>query len=67
MCACSRPLRWLVGKVVIASDCRNMVTSLEQGSMESYAHIVQKIGDTRRDFERCSVMKAGRRIKRRIA
>jgi hypothetical protein len=53
--------------VVIASDCHNMVTSLEQGSMESYAHIVQKIGDTRRDFERCSVMKAGRRIKRHIA
>jgi hypothetical protein len=29
-----------VRKVLIANDCRNVVTSIEDGTMGSYAHIV---------------------------
>jgi hypothetical protein len=39
-----------VRRVLIASDCRNMVTSIEQGTLGSYAHIVQEIDDSRKVF-----------------
>jgi hypothetical protein len=34
----------------VASDCKNVIKSLEEGAMGSYAHIVREIVEARADF-----------------
>lgn len=38
-------------KVMVASDCRNVVASLEQGTMGAYAHIVDEIKASTTSFQ----------------
>jgi hypothetical protein len=38
-------------KVRVASGCKNVITNLEKGTMEVYAHIVQEIHESPEDFE----------------
>ncbi|KAK1603090.1 hypothetical protein QYE76_037263 [Lolium multiflorum] len=38
-------------RVTIASDCSNVITSLRQGTMGPYAHVVREIKETEGDFE----------------
>jgi hypothetical protein len=38
-------------KVLVASDCRNVVANLEQGTMGAYAHIVDEIKASTTSFQ----------------
>jgi ribonuclease HI len=48
-------------RVLIASDCKNVVTSLEEGSREVYAKIVEEIVAAKEEFEDLSFIHEGRR------
>jgi ribonuclease HI len=38
-------------RIRVASDCLNVIKSLDQGSLGVYAHIVREITETAKDFE----------------
>jgi hypothetical protein len=48
-------------KVPIVSDCKNIITSLEEGSRGVYAQIIEEIVAAKEEFEEVSFMYEGRR------
>jgi ribonuclease HI len=48
-------------RVKVATDCQNVVRSLDEGTMGVYAHIAREINEARGDFEELVISYEGRR------
>jgi hypothetical protein len=46
-------------RIKVASDCRNVISSLEEGTMGAYAHIAREINEARSEFTEISFCHEG--------